>query len=388
METTPIIEEMVTPLQNKTVTADGKGEGISVHKGGDVVTSFVENLLHNYKAAQKGGAEGKVVSVEDLINWQCADNMGLSKDFLNKNGHLAQLLKGKKTDLLPIAIKDNTSGVVVNTFARLSLVQNKKTGEVTFKTNLLRPEVDLSQYCGYKFTDEDKANLQKTGNLGKVISVKFKNEDAPKSIYLSWDKQTNELIAIDASKVKIPTTILGKTLTPEQQQILKEGKAVKIDGMKSAVGKEFSNTLQFSTLEKRFVFIGEGRKIPHKLGGVTLTDEQFDKLGKGEVVQIMNLRDKKGNPYNSYVRWNAKDEKLDFSNYAEFKKKEIAPTLEHTTQVAANNDGHKPEALKNVKGAVEQKQPTTPTTQQKQEQKENVAKSSVKKPKVKSKLKL
>jgi hypothetical protein len=325
---------------------------------------MVQNFLQNYRAAQKGKETIKITDVKDLIDWKEAESMGLSKEFLQKEGHLAKLLQGKKTDLLPIVITDQNSGLTINTHARLSLKQND-SGKINFKTNLLRNDLDLTQYCGHRLTDADKANLNTTGNLGRVIEVKFKNDEATKKILLSLDKQTNELIAFDAEKVKIPTVIAGKELTPEQRQALKEGKSVKIDGMKLLNGSEFTNTLQFSALEKRFVFIGGTPNIGRRLMGVELTGEQHSKLTNGEVVQIIGMTDKAGKKFNAYVRWDINDKRLRFSSNPNFMHtKKATPTNEYKTQVAANNDGHKPEALKHVQGPLEQKQPNTPTVKQ------------------------
>jgi hypothetical protein len=352
-------------LTPKTERIKNKGEGISIRPGANPLSSFMQNFLNNYKSAQKAKREEtNITDVKDLIMWKEAENMGLSKEFLQKKGHLDTMLQGKKTDLLQIAITDKDSGVSINTYARLSLTQDVD-GKIHFKTNLLRNDLDLTQYCGHRLTNEDKNNLNRTGNLGRAIEVKFKNDSMPKKILLSLDKQTNELIAFDVEKIKIPTVIAGKELTPEQRQALKEGKSVKIDGMKSSNGSEFSNTLQFSALEKRFVFTGENPKIGRRLMGVELTNEQHSKLTDGEVVQIIGMTDKAGKKFNAYVRWDVNDKRLRFSSNPNFTHaKKAIPTTEHKTQVDANNNGYKPEALKKIQGPLEQKQPNTPTLKQ------------------------
>jgi hypothetical protein len=350
-------------LQPKVNHIKSKSEGMNIHAGANPFSSFIENFLQNYRIAKKAkGIQTNITDIKDLIDWDEAKSMGLSKELLQKGGNLEKMLQGKKTDLLPIAITDPDSKITINTYAKLSLKQDAE-GKVHFRTNLLRNDLDLTQYCGHRLTDEDRASLSRTGNLGRTIEVKFKGDAAPKKILLSLDKQTNELIAFDAEKVQIPTQIAGKELSPKQQQDLKEGKSVKIEGMKSANGSEFTNTLQFSALEKRFVFTGEVPKINRHMAGVDLTDEQHSKLTSGETVQIIGMTDKAGKKYNAYARWNYDEKKLNFSSNPNFKRKAI-PTNEHKTQVAANNEGHKPKALENVKGPVERKQPNTPSTSQ------------------------
>jgi hypothetical protein len=316
--------EVSDTLSSKTEHIKNKAGEINIHQGANPISSFIENFLQNYRAAQKGKvSKTNVIDVKDLIDWDEAKSMGLSREILQKGGHLDKMLQGKKTDLLPITMTDPDSGIVLNTYARLSLKQDAD-GIVRFRTNLLRNDLDMTQYCGHKLTNEDRENLSRTGNLGRVIEVKFKNDEAPKKIFLSLDKQTNELIAFDASKVQYPTAIAGKQLTPEQRQALKEGKAVKIEGMKSAAnGNEFTNTLQFSALEKRFVFTGEVPKIRRTIAGVKLTDEQYSKLTNGEAVQIIGMTDKAGKKYNAYARWDTKEERLCFSSKPNFTRSRI-----------------------------------------------------------------
>jgi hypothetical protein len=105
--------------------------------------------------------------------------------------------------------------------------------------------------------------------------------------------------------------------------------------------------------------------VSPKIAGVELTPEQREAIAAGTSVKIENMTDKRGKTYTSYVRYNHEKGKLDFLKWQPgSKQQQTTPTLEHQTQVAANNDGHKSEALKNIKGPVEQKQPNTPTTQQ------------------------
>lgn len=144
---------------------------------------------------------------------------------------------------------------------------------------------------------------------------------------------------------------------------------MKIEGMKLADGSEFANTLQFSALEKRFVFTNEIPQFRGKLAAM-LSDEQRSKIINGEIVQVVGMTDKAGKKYNAYVRWNPDEKRLNFSPNPNFTRKtgKATPMNEYKTQVAANSDGHKPKALESVQGPVEQKQPNTPTAAQKAEQ--------------------
>jgi hypothetical protein len=356
-------------LRPKTERHKGRREGLSIQQGDNPISSFLQNFLHNYRAARKGReVKESVTDVKNLIAWEEAEKMGLTKDFLQRGGHLEKMLQGRKTDLLPIAITDKESGVAITTYARLSLKQDAE-GKIRFAANLLRSDLDLTQCYGHRLTDEDRANLQGTGNLGRAIEVKLRGDEHPKTLLLSLDRQTNELVAFDAKKVKVPQSIAGRALTPEQRQALGEGKPVKLEGVRSEAGKEFSDTLQFSALERRFVFTG-GLPIGRKIAGVELSDEQRHKIVSGEGVQLVGMTDKAGKKYDAYVRWNPGKKKLDFSHAPDFSRKKVTPANEYKTQVAANNDGHKPKALENVQGPAEQRQPNTPTAAQAAKQKQ------------------
>jgi hypothetical protein len=53
-----------------------------------------------------------------------------------------------------------------------------------------KPEIDRP-YFGVRFTDEDKHNLMKNGNLGRIAEAEYtKGMKTP--VYLSLDPQTNE----------------------------------------------------------------------------------------------------------------------------------------------------------------------------------------------------
>jgi hypothetical protein len=72
----PNIDGATQALQPKTEKVKGKGEGMSMNKGTDMISSFVENLIRNYKAAQKSAATDKEVKIDDLIQWEQAEKFG------------------------------------------------------------------------------------------------------------------------------------------------------------------------------------------------------------------------------------------------------------------------------------------------------------------------
>lgn len=91
--------------------------------------------------------------------------------------------------------------------------------------------------------------------------------------------------------------------------------------------------------------------IPKKLLGRELTPEQQEKFGKMETIYVTGMKDRDGQPFNAYVRMNLDRGKPDFFRYnpdkAKSQAREITPTADHKTQVAVNN-GATDEATRHV----------------------------------------
>ena len=92
------------------------------------------------------------------IDWDTMNNLGLSKEYLEKRNLLEPLLKGYKTnELVPIGV--NLGGTILRTDARLSL-QQAEDGNVIVAIHGIKKEPNLHfEFFGHKFTDEDKKNL-------------------------------------------------------------------------------------------------------------------------------------------------------------------------------------------------------------------------------------
>lgn len=91
--------------------------------------------------------------------------------------------------------------------------------------------------------------------------------------------------------------------------------------------------------------------VPKRLLGKELTPEQQEKFGKMETIYVTGMKDRDGQPFNAYVRMNLDRGKPDFFRYnpdkAKSQAREITPTADHKTQVAVNN-GATDEATRHV----------------------------------------
>ncbi|WP_293303094.1 DUF3945 domain-containing protein, partial [Pedobacter sp. UBA4863] len=325
----------------------------------------------------------------EQIDWDTMTNLGLSKEYLEKRNLLEPLLKGYKTnELVPIGV--NLGGTILRTDARLSL-QQAEDGKVVVGIHGIKKEPNLHfEFFGHKFTDEDKKNLLETGNMGRVVNLtNSKTGDLMPSI-ISIDRLTNDVIALRTDFIKIPDEIKGVKLNDVQKQTLMEGKPLKLEGIISTKGTEFSATVQFNA-DKRYVeFLfdrsnanrqmqGNGQnnqtnqqsqpqEAPKTFRGKELTDEQHKDFKAGQTVYIDGLKDKKGQPYQGYITFNAETGKTNFQFPSQVKA-QAKPTEAHKTQTAVNSEGKTNEATKNINEPLKSGQ-QNPKNKQQQEQQE------------------
>ncbi len=320
----------------------------------------------------------------EQIDWETMNNLGLSKEYLEKKNLLDPLLRGYKTnELVPISV--NLGGAVVRTDARLSL-QSTPEGDVVAAVHGIRREPNLNfEFFGHKFSDEDKQNLRQTGNMGRVVDlINSKTGELMPSI-ISVDRLTNELIALKTDFIKIPDEVKGIKLNDEQKQTLVEGKPLFIEGMISTKGTPFDANVQFNA-DKRYVeFLfdrsnnnrqtqnsqqdnqqSRSQEAPKTFRGKELEDEQYNKFKDGQTVYIPNLVDKKGQTYNGYITFNKETGKTNFEFPNQYKER-IKPTEAHKTQIAVNSEDKTNEATKNIKEPL-QKGQQRPKNEKQQEQ--------------------
>ena len=327
----------------------------------------------------------------DKVRWEQFEQMGISRESLEKGKHLDDLLQYRKTPLVPISIK--IGEVSLYTDARLSL---KASGDGTFipVVHAIRKEPQLErEFFGHTFTDEDKKALRETGNLGRTVELTFPGKDEPIRSFVSIDRLTNDIIALGADRVRIPDEIKGVKLSDEQKKELSEGRSIYVEGMTSKTGKHFNANLQFNAEKRAIEFrFGspkqsqgqqqesrktenqekkQGVRIPKKLLGREVSPEEQAKLKEGGTVYMEGLKDKLGQPFNAYVRANFEKDKFDFFKWNPDKSqaKEVVPDNASRTQVAVNSEGKTNEATKHVKEPLKQGQ-TEPTTGQEQKQEE------------------
>jgi hypothetical protein len=301
---------------------------------------------------------------ESRINWKQLENLGVTREMLEKYGNLNTMLNWQKSPgLIPISPKFD--GISLRTDARLSF-REMSDGNLSVVINAVRKEVNLDRpFYGIHFTNEDKQNLKATGNVGRLIEIVPKSGEKS-LVFVSVDKLTNELIALRADKIRIPGEIKGVRLTEEQKQKLHQGKAVTVEGMEGKNGKIFSADVQVNANKRALEFQFKSQKLTQKelqseqrevhinkhLLGVELTPEQQQQLRENHTVYVSGMKDPAGQLFNAYVRINHEKGKFDFLRWnpekVQSKAKEVTPSPEHQTQVAVNAEGKTVEIVKNI----------------------------------------
>lgn len=336
------------------------------------------------------------------------EKFGIKREDLE--GELKAMSYGFKSPHL-VDIKPKVGDEEFPMKARLSLEEH--SDGIRFKAFPRQETVDMDKpFMGIKLPDDVKENLLATGNGGRVVELE-PNPGEKVPALLSIDKLTNRIEAVPVDKINIRENLKGVDLSPEQQQALKEGKKVLVEGMtsKNTIGtdnpKKFDAHVQYNAAKGQYDFTYDGIdnkrykqdatqsqtqgedktvRIPKKLLGVELTEQQQKDLREDKTIYVKGMvTDKSGEPFNAYVKVNTEAGKLNFYKWNPDKAKkqgaEVKPANESKTQVAVNNDGKTNEATKNVKEPLKQGQQKPTATQDKQ-QKADVSKKKVNKVKM------
>lgn len=252
---------------------------------------------------------------ESMIDWEQLKNYGLSREFLEEKGLLDQMLRGYKTNqTVPITM--NFGSAVLRTDARLSF-QQSIGGPVVLAIHGIRQKPELDRpYFGHIFSEEDKKNLQETGNMGRVVELKTRSGEYIPS-FISLDKLTNEVVSMRADSAFIPDDIKGVILTDDEKQALRDGKAVFIEGMKAKSGNEFDAKIQISADRRGIEYLFDNDRLFNRqtLGGVELTDRQIEDLNAGKAIFVEDMVRRDGEKFSSFVKLDEATNRLSYTRY-------------------------------------------------------------------------
>lgn len=317
------------------------------------------------------------------VDWNYLAQFGINKERLEKDGQLDLMLKGYKTNKVYLT-SVNFGAVIMRSDARLGF-QDGEDGKPLLMMYGVRHEPNLkAPFFGHEFTKEDRENLLKTGNMGRVVELTNRKTGEKIPSIISIDHLTNEVIAFRQDRIKVPDEIKGVKLTEDQKQDLKDGKAIYLEGLDFKNSANKNAHVQFNA-DKKYAEFLFGDKAPKQAQvndpkyyrGKTFSDEQYKQLTEGKTLYISDFKDGQGNPYKGYVTLNKETGgyNFDFKNPNALKNK-AQPAEAHKTQVAVNSNGKTNEATKHVNEPLkpEQQTPKNKTQQQRQNEPNRPAK--------------
>lgn len=327
------------------------------------------------------------------INWEEFTNQwGVNKEQLEKSGDLDKMLNYGKSGL--VRIYPTLAGEKLELEVRLSL-RSDANGNIKLVPHPIYNKPNLErEYRGYQFTAEDKDQLLKTGNLGKVVELNGKNGEKIPS-YVSIDRLTNQVVSMSAKSLFIKNNIGRTELTPEEIATLREGKPIVDKQITLRDGKTFTTTLQVNADARSVEFVpkawqnhkenhtqsqqqrngwtdAEGNIRPiGKWKGIPFTDQQKQDYVNGKTVVLTNAVDKEGQPCTLYVKFNPDIQRpLSYTENPDLKQT-VAPSNDSATQVAVNNEGKTNEATNKIREPLQQGQTTPKNEEQQKRQKKS-----------------
>ena len=154
---------------------------------------------------------------------------------------------------------------------------------------------------------------------GEVFSSFVKlDEGSGKPSYTRYNPDTPE----GEREIYVPREMGGVMLTAEDREQLREGRAVFIENMTNRKGEEYSSFVkldletgrpQYSRTPDGFTDRPEYR-IPSEVWGVTLSATQRANLQDGKAVRVEGMKGFDGKPFDSYLKVNYNQGKLDYYN--------------------------------------------------------------------------
>lgn len=327
------------------------------------------------------------------IDWDKIEQQwGIKRDDLEKSGALDQMVYNHKSPQL-FTVTPRFGDETFSLQAKLSFRTNPD-GSYSLVPHFIRNEPQLDkEFKGYTFTKEDKAELRKTGNLGKAVELTDPKTGEIRKCLVSIDKLTNEIEAVPVDKIYIKPKVANIDLDMKAIGILKNGGMIKEQNIELPNGAKFTADLQYSAAKRDIVFVnsdvyrqkqeqdntqkqqvrdswhnpdGSVKRLEHWCKMPLNEQQQADYLA-GKKVLVGETKDKFGNDCTVYFQYNPQKRQPETTRVYPDRDKVVGIAEESKTQMAVNNDGSTNEATKNVKEPLQRGQ-TAPKDENQQRQ--------------------
>lgn len=379
------------------------------------------------QSTQEKPDEKKHLIDESRIDWaNLEEQYGIKREALEASGDLEKMLGYGKSAL--VTVTPLIAGERFEIEARLSF-KEMPDGSIGIVPHTIRKEPRLDEkFMEHEFTPEDKANLQKTGNMGRVVELVDKETGEIIPSYVSIDRQTNEIEAIPVKDVPVTTRIGQTEFTEHEIAELVAGRALPNKEIVLSEKRKFTATLQVNVERRGVEFVpkpkqnGQNRRqrngqvtgqtaqqparpvptaqaaggqtatgtegeqkpkvykfqwldengnirAPKTMGGIPLTQQQQQNFTAGNAILVKDMkRDGKGEPFTAYVKFSFEAGKPKYYRNNPDVAQEITPASESRTQVAVNTHGNTNEATRHLNQPLRQGQTAPANTQQQRTQ--------------------
>lgn len=379
------------------------------------------------QSAQEKPDEKKHLIDESRIDWaNLEEQYGIKREALEASGDLEKMLGYGKSAL--VTVTPLIAGERFEIEARLSF-KEMPDGSIGIVPHTIRKEPRLDEkFMEHEFTPEDKENLKKTGNMGRVVELVDKETGEIIPSYVSIDRQTNEIEAIPVKDVPVTTRIGQTEFTEHEIAELVAGRALPNKEIVLSEKRKFTATLQVNVERRGVEFVpkpkqnGQNRRqrngqatgqtaqqparpvptaqaaggqtatgtdgeqkpkvykfqwldengnirAPKTMGGIPLTQQQQQNFTAGNAILVKDMkRDGKGEPFTAYVKFSFEAGKPKYYRNNPDVAQEITPASESRTQVAVNTHGNTNEATRHLNQPLRQGQTAPANTQQQRTQ--------------------
>lgn len=304
----------------------------------------------------------------DEIPWEKLRSFGINQDKLQKSGELENMLS-KRVSKNTIPVKIDFGGIKIDAEFKVALLKDKNNNIIVDMKSIIR-QPNLNEYFNIQFTEKDRENLLQTGNLGRVIEVKYPNEKTAIPVYLSIDRLTNRYVSYRAASLRLPDEFMKVKLDQELKNRLTKGEAVYLTSLESKNGKKFNAFVQISAETKGLAIVQDRlankltkeerqiEKIPYIMANVILSEKQRDILRDRGYVALNNieLNGKTGDfalhkPEGKPAKFYDLSDPRNFFLKSEIEKSEKAYAHKHPTKKQSDKDqknapSAKPKSLK------------------------------------------
>lgn len=379
------------------------------------------------QSAPENPDEKKHLIDESRIDWaNLEEQYGIKREALEASGDLEKMLGYGKSAL--VTVTPLIAGERYEIEARLSF-KEMPDGSIGIVPHTIRKEPRLDEkFMEHEFTPEDKENLKKAGNMGRVVELVDKETGEIIPSYVSIDRQTNEIEAIPVKDVPVTTRIGQTEFTEHEIAELVAGRALPNKEIVLSEKRKFTATLQVNVERRGVEFVpkpkqnGQNRRqrngqatgqtaqqparpvptaqaaggqtatgtdgeqkpkvykfqwldengnirAPKTMGGIPLTQQQQQNFTAGNAILVKDMkRDGKGEPFTAYVKFSFEAGKPKYYRNNPDVAQEITPASESRTQVAVNTNGNTNEATRHLNQPLRQGQTAPANTQQQRTQ--------------------